>query len=65
MTTLNKNKSIYNYITTVLSSVYAGCMISIGCTIFLKSTNVVIGAILFSIALFCICYNKYNLINAE
>ena len=45
----------------LLRAVLAGIMISIGGTIYLMLENKMVGAFLFSIGLFMICVNSYNL----
>ena len=44
-----------------LKGILAGIMISIGGTIYLSLENKIVGAFLFSIGLFMICVNGYNL----
>lgn len=45
----------------VLSGVCAGILISIGGAVFLACENRYVGAVLFSVALLCICYKGYAL----
>lgn len=49
------------YLKILLRAVLAGIMISIGGTIYLSLENKLLGAFLFSIGLFSICVNGYNL----
>ena len=49
----------------ILSGVSAGILISIGGSIYLASENKVVGAILFSVALLCICYKGYSLFTGK
>ena len=44
-----------------LSGVSAGLLISLGGTVYLACDNKVVGAVLFSVALLCICYKGYSL----
>ena len=46
---------------TCTESVCAGILIAIGGSVFLSCENRVIGAVLFSVALLCICYKGYYL----
>lgn len=48
-----------------VSGISAGILISIGGTIFLSCDNRYIGAILFSVALLCICYKGYSLFTGK
>ena len=50
-----------NNLKILLRAVLAGVMISLGGTIFLSLENKALGAFLFSIGLFSICVNGYNL----
>ena len=45
----------------MLSGVSAGLLISVGGTVFLACDDKVVGAVLFSVALLCICYKGYSL----
>lgn len=49
----------------ILSGISAGILISIGGTIFLSCENRYIGAVLFSVALLCICYKGYSLFTGK
>ena len=49
----------------ILSGVSAGILISIGGSIFLSCENKVVGAVLFSVALLCICYKGYSLFTGK
>lgn len=46
-------------------SLCAGILISVGCTVYLSVNDKYIGAFLFAIALFTICYKKYNLFTGK
>ena len=45
----------------ILSGVCAGILISIGGAVYLACDNKYVGAVLFSVALLCICYKGYSL----
>lgn len=45
----------------VINGVFAGILISIGGTVYLSCDNKYVGAVLFSVALLCICYQGYSL----
>lgn len=45
----------------VINGIFAGILISIGGAVFLSCDNKYIGAVLFSVALLCICYQGYSL----
>lgn len=45
----------------ILSGVSAGILISIGGAVFLACENRYVGAVMFSVALLCICYKGYSL----
>lgn len=49
----------------LLSGVSAGILISIGGSIYLSCENKVVGAVLFSVALLCICYKGYSLFTGK
>ena len=49
----------------LLSGICAGLMISIGGTVFLSCENRYIGAVLFSVALLCICLKGYSLFTGK
>ena len=49
----------------VLSGISAGILISIGGSIYLSCENKVVGAVLFSVALLCICYKGYSLFTGK
>ncbi len=49
----------------ILSGISAGILISIGGSIFLSCENKVVGAVLFSVALLCICYKGYSLFTGK
>lgn len=48
-------------LTRILSGVSAGLLISIGGTVFLSCEDRTVGAVLFSVALLCICFKGYSL----
>lgn len=50
-----------NVVSTLRLSVCAGLLIAIGGSVFLSCENRYIGAMLFSVALLCICYRGYYL----
>ena len=50
---------------TVFGAVSAGIMISIGGSVFLACDNKYVGAVLFSVALLCICYLGYYLFTGK
>ncbi|HAY72887.1 MAG TPA: formate/nitrite transporter [Ruminococcaceae bacterium] len=50
---------------TLRESLCAGILITIGGTVFLSCENKVIGAVLFSVALLCICYKGYYLFTGK
>ena len=50
---------------TCVGSVCAGILISIGGCVYLACDNVYVGATLFSVALFCICYMGYDLFTGK
>lgn len=45
----------------VINGIYAGILISIGGAVYLSCDNKYVGAVLFSVALLCICYQGYSL----
>lgn len=45
----------------VINGVFAGILISIGGAVYLSCDNKYVGAVLFSVALLCICYQGYSL----
>ncbi len=49
----------------IASGVCAGILISIGGSVFLSCENKVIGALLFTVALLCICYKGYSLFTGK
>ena len=49
----------------VASGVCAGILISIGGSVFLANENKIIGALLFTVALLCICYKGYSLFTGK
>lgn len=49
----------------ILSGFSAGILIAVGGTVFLSCDNKYIGAILFSVALLCICYKGYSLFTGK
>lgn len=49
----------------ILSGISAGVLISIGGTVFLSCADKYVGAILFSVALLCICYKGYALFTGK
>lgn len=49
----------------ILNGVSAGILILIGCAVFLACENTVVGAVLFSVALLCICYRGYALFTGK
>lgn len=50
---------------TFRESLCAGILITIGGTIFLSCENKTVGAVLFSVALLCICYKSYYLFTGK
>lgn len=50
---------------TFRESLCAGILISIGGTVFLSCENKTVGAVLFSVALLCICYKAYYLFTGK
>ena len=50
---------------SVLSGICAGIMISVGGTVFLACDNRYVGAVLFSVALLCICLKGYTLFTGK
>jgi len=49
----------------IASGICAGVLISIGGSVFLSCENKVIGALLFTVALLCICYKGYSLFTGK
>ncbi len=49
----------------IASGVCAGILISIGGSVFLSCENKVIGAVLFTVALLCICFKGYSLFTGK
>ena len=49
----------------ILSGVCAGILISIGGTIFLSCENKIVGAVLFTVALLCICMKGFSLFTGK
>ncbi len=45
----------------ILSGISAGILISIGGSVFLACDNKYVGAVMFSVALLCICLKGYSL----
>lgn len=45
----------------VINGIFAGILISIGGAVYLSCDNKYVGAVLFSVALLCICYQGYSL----
>lgn len=45
----------------VINGIFAGILISIGGAVYLSCDNKYVGAVLFSVALLCICYQEYSL----
>lgn len=45
----------------VINGIFAGILISLGGTVYLSCENKYVGAVLFSVALLCICYQGYSL----
>ncbi len=45
----------------VIDGIFAGILISIGGAVYLSCDNKYVGAVLFSVALLCICYQGYSL----
>lgn len=45
----------------VIDGIFAGILISIGGSVYLSCDNKYVGAVLFSVALLCICYQGYSL----
>lgn len=50
---------------TLRESLCAGILITIGGTVFLSCENKTVGAVLFSVALLCICYKSYYLFTGK
>lgn len=50
---------------TLRESFCAGILIAIGGTVFLSCDNKTVGAVLFSVALLCICYKEYYLFTGK
>lgn len=48
-----------------LSGVMAGLLITLGCSVYLACENVYVGAVLFSVALLCICYKGFSLFTGK
>lgn len=48
-----------------MSGISAGILITIGGTVFLSCENRYVGAVLFSVALLCICYKGYSLFTGK
>ena len=49
----------------IASGICAGILISIGGSVFLSSENKIVGALLFTVALLCICYKGYALFTGK
>ena len=49
----------------IASGICAGILISIGGSVFLSCENKVVGALLFTVALLCICYKGYSLFTGK
>ena len=49
----------------IASGICAGILISIGGSIFLSCENKIVGAMLFTVALLCICYKGYSLFTGK
>ena len=49
----------------IASGICAGILISIGGSVFLSCENKIIGALLFTVALLCICYKGYSLFTGK
>ena len=49
----------------IINGISAGILISIGGTVFLACDNKYVGAVMFSVALLCICYNGYSLFTGK
>ena len=61
-----KNQTVKSLLKDLLSGISAGILISIGCAVFLALIdNKIVGAVLFSVALLCICYKSYNLFTGK
>lgn len=48
-----------------VSGVCAGIVILLGCSVFLACENTYVGAVMFSVALLCICYKGYGLFTGK
>ena len=48
-----------------LSGICAGILIAIGGSVFLANENKIVGAVLFTVALLCICYKGYGLFTGK
>ena len=61
-----KNETIRGFFKDLLEGIAAGVLISIGGAVFLAlSDNKYLGAVLFSVALLCICYKGFNLFTGK
>ena len=49
----------------VINGIAAGLLVSIGGCVYMSCDNKYIGAILFSVALLCICYKGYSLFTGK
>jgi formate/nitrite transporter FocA (FNT family) len=49
----------------IINGISAGILISIGGTVFLACDNKYVGAVMFSVALLCICYKGYSLFTGK
>lgn len=49
----------------IMSGICAGILISIGGSVFLANDNKIVGAVLFTVALLCICYKSYALFTGK
>ena len=49
----------------IINGISAGILISIGGTVFLACDNKYVGAVMFSVALLCICYKGYSLFKGK
>lgn len=49
----------------IASGICAGILISIGGSVFLSCENKIVGALLFTVALLCICYKGYSLFTGK
>ena len=61
----NKQKGSKTMIKKTVEGILAGILIAIGGTVYLSCENKVFGAVFFSVALLCICYQGYSLFTGK